>query len=181
MNVLGGVTDAVRARLGLHEGVLINEDEQADGQIDLTLITRLMSSKVVRQALTKSEALTSLRDDALDALTETVRLSVEPVRKLSSVDSIVKLERITGKKWDPGKVANELSVDVDVRDIDKVVTDLTPALVQRAAQPFTKRLKRMTRDIKTLMRMYEVPSSDPAGRSVVKILESGVRDLSKLQ
>jgi hypothetical protein len=185
LNALGSITDAVRSRMGLQEVTshrgLIHEENDADDRrsnVDVSLIVKLMNAKKVQAALASSDALTDLRDDALDALHDTVDMAVEPVLKLSAADSLSDVERITGKRWRPEQITAKFKVDVNPRDVDKVIADLVPALTQKAARPFTARLTRLNSDIMKLMGVYNVSGNDPTARAALSLLETGIKRLN---
>lgn len=182
LNVLGGMTDAVRSRLGLHENnyyqhLLLTEDDDVE-KIDVSLIAKFMNVNKVRKALSSSAALTDLRDDALDALADTVRMSVEPIKKLSEIEKINDIERITGKQWRPEQIASKFKVNINQRDIDSVVADVIPALSNKASQPFSTRLSRLNGDLRKLMGIYGVGSNDPTVRETLKLLDNGLKQLA---
>lgn len=173
MNATGVVTDPIRKHFNFMEaygrsGELITEDgdDKDMGEVKklAAMAVKVMTSDKVQSLLNKSAQLKSLKQDGLEALEDTIKLAVEPIEKLKSVDNVMELESLTGgqlniedalhaKKADP----DELGISND--EIEVAVKDVLPSLIEQAAQPFIKRLERLRTDLSKLASEYDVGGS----------------------
>lgn len=188
-NATGAVTDPIRKHFKFIEaawqrGDLITEAEGDDrGEADELgrVMKKVFSSPKIQKLLANSKEIRGMKLDGYNALKETVAELVEPIKKLKEVDSIQELERLTGGKLDLQSAMKDKEADpdelaIDEQELQSVVRDVLPGLIEQAAQPFIKRLESLKSGVSALAAQYDT-SDDPIYKQVMKLFDAAEKTL----
>lgn len=180
MNATGAVTDPLRKKLGFTEStsryddrMLLFEEDQPKGIAKA--VVKVFTHPKIEEKLTNSKVLSSMRQDAVEAVEGTIRDALVPIKKLKAVQTVDELERLTGKPVNLDEALKAKDVDpstVSDRELDAAMKDVLPALVEQAAQPFVKRFESLRDSMKKMASKYDVAGTETFKTMISKFDEA---------
>lgn len=186
LNATSVVTDPLRKRLGFMETYvpsleLINEDDDKKKTPKaVSVVQKLFKHQKIKNAITNSSVMKSMRSDGFAALKQTIEDSLEPVEKLRHVKSVSDIEHVTGKKLDIAGALRDKKVDpstVEKYELDAVIADMVPGLVKQAAKPFVERLTKMKSNLSSAADRFNV-SNTKTYEKLMNMFDEGLKELT---